>query len=75
MVRTIPLRIEKTEPLTIYPTSSLKRKIESRCRITGRSLNKEILYLIRLALQVGPEAETRALSLLMKHQPAETEQL
>lgn len=58
---------EETRPMTIYFPKSLMEKISQRIKVTGRSKNKEVLYLIELGLSVGREGEIRALSQLMQH--------
>lgn len=60
---------ENTCPMTVYFPESIMRKITQRTKITGRSKNKEVLYLIDLGFSIGKEGELRALSQMIQHLP------
>lgn len=63
---------EDTVSLTIYFPKSIYDCLRKRTEITERSLTKEAIYLIKLGLSYGSEADVRALSRLIQHLPEET---
>jgi hypothetical protein len=64
---------EDTVSLTVYFPKSVYKCLKNRVKITERSLTKEVIYLIKLGLSYGSEADVRALSQLIQHLPKETE--
>lgn len=60
-------------PITIYFPEDIKKKVEQRSVILGRSQTEEVIYLVRLGLAISKDADARALELLMKHQPTDIE--
>jgi hypothetical protein len=67
-------RKEERIAMTVYFPQSLWEIIEDRIKVTGRSKNGEAVHLMQLGLKYGQEADVRALSLLMRHLPTNTEQ-
>lgn len=66
---------EEPISLTIYFPKTLYEILKIRTEVTGRSLTKEAIHLMKIGLKYGAEADTRALSQLLKHLPQDTEQL
>lgn len=60
---------EETVSLTIYFPKAMYDCLKERVKITERSLTKEAIYLIKLGLKYGIEADVRALSQLTQHLP------
>lgn len=65
---------EEPVSLTVYFPRGIYELLKIRTDVTGRSLTKEVIHLIKLGLKYGIEADTRALSQLSQHLPKEIEQ-
>jgi hypothetical protein len=64
---------EKTCPITIYPSESLKLRIIERAKNLHRSQNEDILYLIEQGLAFEDIKSAQIMSLLKEQSPKYTE--
>lgn len=63
---------EKTCPITIYPSESLKLRIIERAKNLHRSQNEDILYLIEQGLAFEDIKSAQIMSLLKEQSPKYT---
>lgn len=61
--------------LSIYFPRGIYEMLKIRTDVTGRSLTKEVIHLLKIGLKYGVEADSRALSQLLQHLPKDIEQL